>query len=64
MAVGKLLEAITIAQAIVEPTDDQKAALQAAVDQYMIRPPQGQTGISSLLSRIYSGGKNLPHFIQ
>ena len=26
--------------------------------------PQEQTGILSLLSRMYSAGKNLPHFMQ
>ncbi len=34
VAVGKLLAAIGVAQGITEPTDEQKAALQTAVDQY------------------------------
>ena len=36
VAVGKLIEAIDVAKGIAEPNDDQKAALQAAVDQYKL----------------------------
>ena len=36
VAVGKLIAAINEAQAITEPTDEQKAALQAAVEQYTL----------------------------